>query len=135
MTQEQQELCRTLRAQYRVNIDDRLADKEIEQCRIERLKTNGNGASVTPESERFCFCAELVVGGRRLPVPPKFHDCEYITKRSQLVPLAIERTNARVVLTTANSSRWTREFNRNMDRLSASLLRSSNNGAGEHRAA
>jgi|SRR5882724_967853 len=125
MTRAQQELCKTLRAERRVNIDDQLANEEIERCRCERLKSNGS--ATPPELERgFCHCAELIVNGKRQP-RPKHHSCSYVAARSALVPQAEEIANRRVVICLASEdggasqARWMKNYTRAMERLAASL--------------
>jgi hypothetical protein len=60
----------------------------VEQCKAAREKANGNGSEAVPV--RYCQCDELIVNGKRIPMP-KFHDCEYVRRRSEVVPIAVKR--------------------------------------------
>jgi hypothetical protein len=62
--------------------------------------------------------------GERLPCPP-FHNCHYVTARSELVPIAERLANERVSNDTEHGSLWTRVFNAEMDRLAQALLNGS----------
>ena len=98
------------------NADDELADREIEQCRWERMMKNGNGS----HPQRFCDCAELIVNGERIACPPG-HSCEYVRARSALV---LDAETAALEM----PGDFTRNFVAVMDQLAASLLRQSSNG-------
>ena len=114
------------------SLDDFLLDCELERC----AKHNGSNG----EAERYCFCAELVLGEgkhqHRVPCP-KHHDCQYVAARSRLVPQAEETANERVVIRLASEdqgrsqARWVKCFAAEMERLSKPLL----NGASSKQAA
>jgi hypothetical protein len=76
---------------------------------------------------RQCHCAECRIGSVRFP-PPRFHNCEYVRKRSALVPQAERIASESVVIRPASedngesAQRWTRVFATAMDALSAPLL-------------
>jgi hypothetical protein len=94
----------------RVNIDDELSNGELASIKREREKYNGNGC----HSERFCDCAELIVGGHRVACPPG-HDCAYVRARSALV---LEAETAALGM----KGDFTRNFVAEMDRRAAPLL-------------
>lgn len=108
--------------------DDEIADGEIEACKREREQKNG----VHPlpvEPPRFCNCAELIINGKRFPIPPG-HDCAYIKARAALVWQAVWLTTEKIgdpVGNALSGYRWTAEFVRQMDRLAMPLLLQSNN--------
>jgi hypothetical protein len=101
-------------AEYtRVNLNDTLTDYELAAIAREKSKSNGS------EPERYCFCDELIVNGRRVPCPPG-HDCEYVAARSALIFEASRIATERVgdpKGTAALGYAWSKEFNRAMDRL------------------
>jgi hypothetical protein len=115
----------------RMSLDDWLIQREMESIAREKAKVNGNGSQPIPEV--YCQCDELVINGERLPCPP-WHDCSHIKTRSELVPKAVALADAVIANNTANGSKWTRRFVQEMERLSAPLLRQSNNGAHEQKA-
>jgi hypothetical protein len=73
---------RTYRAERKESYDDLSYERERELCERERAKANGNNGNGAPE--KFCYCRELIVNGRRVPCPP-LHDCSYVARRSALV--------------------------------------------------
>jgi hypothetical protein len=85
---------------------------------------------------RQCLCVECRIDGVRFP-PPRFHDCEYVRKRSRPIPQAERIANERAVIRPASegkgesAQRWTRVFATAMDALSAPLL----NGASDFKSA
>ena len=114
---------RTFRlAGKKFNVDDLLADIELEQIAEERHARNGNGS----EPERvICWCAEGIINGRRVAVH-RPSDCEYVARRSALVFEAEKIATAKVGDPTGNlrlGYNWTRVFNSEMNRLAAPLLK------------
>jgi hypothetical protein len=106
-----------------VNIDDALCDAELVRIAAAKCANNGNGN----ERGRYCDCDELIVKGRRVPVPLG-HDCEYTRKRSALIVEASRIATERVgdpKGSAALGRNWTRVFNFEMQRLAynAGLLR------------
>ena len=99
-------------------ISDELADREIEQCRRERERKNGNAEQAEPPS--YCECVELMVNGKRVPCP-EFYDCGYVEARSRLVDTAVSLATLR------NNGSGNGEFNRvfaaTMEELPGPLLR------------
>jgi hypothetical protein len=94
---------------------------------------NADDLNENGEASRFCTCDELVVGeGRnrkRVPVM-KYHDCDYVRQRNELLPQAIKRANeiVRSKLTPhddakSRSARFSRALSIEMDRLAVPLLR------------
>jgi hypothetical protein len=77
--------------------------------------------------ERFCDCQELLLHGERQPCPP-FHDCDYVRKRSALIPEAEKIVNAKVKIVPASEDHgesgalWTKAFVLCMDALAEPLL-------------
>jgi hypothetical protein len=132
MSSARAELIRSIRAARHYNAGDALADAEIAACRAELQRKNGSNGS-QPESPRYCFCRELIVGGERQPMP-KHHDCGYVAARAALVDEAEARAIKAVGYPDKNNgSAFTRRFNLEMDRLSRPLLhQSSSNGAHAH---
>ena len=129
MTAAQQNLCRSLRAERRVNIDDELYEREISQSRFERAMANG---SAKKEPERvLCDCLEGIVNGRRVAVHRPV-DCEYVRERSKLVEAAATVATVRVgdpaVGGKDRGYEWTRCFAAVVEEFAAPLLRQSNNG-------
>ena len=105
------------------NCNDLLADIELQQISESKHKANGNGS----EPRVICWCAEGMVGGRRVAVH-RPADCEYTARRTALVYEASRITTERVGDPTGRNAlgyAWTNEFNRVMDRLAynAGLLR------------
>src|SRR5438105_4541935 len=102
--------------QEHVNIDDELSSGEMASIRREKemasMRVNGNG-----DVERFCWCAELVVNGKRIPCPVG-HNCGYVAQRSALVPDA-ETAALRM------PGDFTKNFVAEMNRLAAPLLNGS----------
>jgi hypothetical protein len=81
--------------------------------------SNGNGS----EPVRYCWCDELIVNGKRIPMP-KFHDCEYVRRRSELVKTAMATVTKNIpFIPFQNGERFTRAFVSEMEKLSAPLLR------------
>jgi len=108
---------------------------EIAQCAAGRVAATSNGNGEV----RYCRCHELVIDNRRVPAP-KFHDCNYTHQRSGLVSEA-ERTANRLVKRGPDQDgdefinhAWMRCFAREMERLSAPLLRQLGNGTHEQKA-
>ena len=106
------------------NVDDVMADLELEAISKERHAKNGNGRG---EPRVMCWCSEGIVNGRRVAVH-RPADCAYVAARSALVYKAARITTERVGDATGRNSlgyAWTNEFNRVMDRLAynAGLLR------------
>ena len=134
MTEQQQQQIKTPRQDCRISLDDFLADAEITACKAEREKANGNGS----EPPRFCCCRELIDShGKRLPYS-KWHDCEYTARRSFLVDDAARIATQKIGDPVGDSSRgyrWTKCFVAEMEKLSAPLLRQSDNGTREQKAA
>ena len=98
---------------------DRIADLEIEQCRLERARKNGNAIFAEP---RYCNCPELIVNGTRRPCPPG-HNCGYVHDRSLLVPVAAQRATEQIPgFSVPDAPKWTRLFSSAMDELAAPLL-------------
>jgi hypothetical protein len=85
--------------------DDVIAKLDARRC------VNGDG-------EVYCECAETVVNGLRVPVPPG-HNCEYVRLRTALVAEAERRAGE---LRTDNSRTWMRRFVSAMEELSKPLL-------------
>ena len=117
MTKDWQSLIRGFKNPRKVNPSDELCDAEIAACKAEREKKNGNGRSHEPP--RYCWCSELLLDGKRLPVP-KFHDCAYVAARSECVFAA----SALATATGATGYKWVSVFPAEMERLAAPLLRS-----------
>jgi hypothetical protein len=116
---------RSLSALHR---DELAYQRERELCERERAaKANGNGSNAP---EKFCYCRELVVNGRRVPCLP-WHNCNYVARRSALVneaaAKATEKCGDPVVIKNLGY-RWTKIFNSEMTRLAKPLLNQSNNG-------
>lgn len=134
MSQKTWSMIRGCRAKRR-SFDDAVADAEIDRCRQERARKNGNQPP-PPAPPRYCHCIELVVNGRRVPIP-QGHDCGYVAARSALVWQASRIATEKIGDPATNAvlgCRWTKEFNRQMDRLAALLLNGSNgNGSGPER--
>jgi hypothetical protein len=78
-------------AGQKFNVDDLLAEIELEQ--LAKAKRNGNGNGSDPE--RYCWCDELLVNGKRVPCPPH-HDCSYVAARSALVYEAAKIATQRI---------------------------------------
>jgi hypothetical protein len=115
------EQIKTYAAAGKLCYDDLVFEREIEQCRQERAKKNGNGQ----DALRLCWCDEGVIHGKRMAVH-RPADCEYVARRSALVPEASKIATERMgdpKGVSALGYAWTKEFNREMDRLSAPLLR------------
>jgi hypothetical protein len=75
----------------------------------------------------FCDCAECVIEGARIPSSQfyRFHNCDYVRRRSKLVPQAVKIANEQVPYKDGdknNSTKWTRVFAGAMDALAAPLL-------------
>jgi len=89
-----------------MNLDDVLGALDA------RHGVNGDG------EDRYCECAELIICGARVPVPPG-HDCEYVRQRNELIGEA-----SRIADTLADDDpyAWTRRFVAEMDELSKHLL-------------
>jgi hypothetical protein len=125
MTRAKKDQWRT-RNWERISLDDFLFERE--QCAIERAKLTENGGN----GERYCQCAELIIGGKRIPCP-KHHDCRYVAQRSALVAEASKLATKKIGDPTNDKERgytWTKIFNAEMDRLSAPLLNGAHgNGA------
>jgi hypothetical protein len=115
MMTHQQEQIKTFTNERKVNASDELCDAEIAACKAKREKANGSH----DEPPRYCWCAELLLDGKRLPVP-KFHNCDYVAARSACVFSAA----ALATSTGAPGNDFTRTFAREMERLSRPLLRS-----------
>jgi hypothetical protein len=137
MTKQQQEQIKAPRPERKQSISDWLYERELAQIAAGRAKVNGSNGS---EPQRFCSCAELVIGeGRnrdRVPCP-KYHDCRYIEARSALVSEAVRIATEKIGDPTWDAQRchrWTKEFVRQMEKLSAPLLRQSGNGTHEQKA-
>ena len=113
--------------------------KEAVRCSSNGVRSTPLQFSLQPVSQPkavqkmnsdFCDCAECKIDGERFPTPPfhRFHDCEYVRKRSRLIPQAERIANERVVIRPASEDngesahRWTRVFATAMDALSARLL-------------
>jgi hypothetical protein len=111
---------------HKISYDDLAYERERELCERERARANGNG-SVTPE--RYCWCNELVIGGQRYPCPPH-HDCQYVGRRNAMIAEA-SRLATKKVGVEASAYRWTAEFVKAMDRLTAPLLNQSESGGRE----
>src|SRR4029077_1001332 len=111
-----------------LSLYDFIYECEMRAVEREKIERHGNGS----QPERYCDCRELLLDdGTRLPCPP-LHDCAYVRERSRLVPEAVRRASERIGEPTgddvAYGYRWTGAFNREMDRLSAPLLKQSGNG-------
>jgi hypothetical protein len=105
--------------QYK-SIDDWLLDGELDRIAREKLKLNGN--HLKPP----CDCAECVIHGERVQMPEQ-HNCEYVRERSKLVGIAAAIATEKIGRPCGGEvgARWTAEFVRQMDRLSAPLLNGS----------
>ena len=105
--------------------------KELELIPREKAKANGG----SQPQQRFCDCLEILLDGKRLSCSPQ-HDCEYCRRRSsELIPVAVALTNAVIANDSANGDEWSRRFNFEMEKLAAPLLKQSDNGARERKAA
>ena len=134
MNPQDQLRIKTYQAERRISYDDAAYERERELCKRERAAANGNG-SVAPE--RFCWCDECVIRGKRYPILPH-HDCKYTQARTALVSKAAQIATKRCgdpVGDKAGAYRWTAEFVKTMDRLSAPLLNQSESGGSERKAA
>jgi hypothetical protein len=121
------ELYHSFQSERRVNVNDELADAELESIRRAKEKLNGSH-----EPPKFCNCPETLINGKRVAAPPG-HCCEYSKARSALVSKAIQITNGRMGDLEGDSQHaraWTKYFVLVMETLSASLLKQSN-GANE----
>ena len=105
-----------------MNIDDMLADIGEPP----RASTDANG-ELPP---RFCCCDELLDADRKRRPCPRFHDCDYIRRRNQLLPEAIDLANKIVAARStkdddanARSIRFSRALSMVMDKLARPLLR------------
>jgi len=108
------------------SIDQWLLDGELDRIESARIKKNGAGIRLKPA----CDCAECLIHGERVRMPEQ-HNCEYVRERSKLVGMALVIATQKIGDLEGNtklSVKWTAEFVRQMDRLSAPLL----NGSGSH---
>jgi hypothetical protein len=120
---------RTYHAERKTCYDDVAYEAEREQCERERAKANGSNGNGSVEPERFCWCRELIVNGKRQPVP-LHHDCEYIRRRDALIPEAVRIANNHCSpIGKETGYKWTRTFVRALDRLAKPLLNQSDNGS------
>jgi hypothetical protein len=100
----------------------RIADKVCPSAKFPRV--------VNGRTDNFCDCAECKIDGVRVPTPQfhRFHNCEYVRKRSALVPQAERIASETVAIRLASDdngescTQWTRAFATAMDALSAPLL-------------
>jgi hypothetical protein len=124
------ERIRTYAATRKLCYDDAVFEIEYEQCRRELAKKSGS-ADHKPKRVK-CRCAESIVNGRRIPVHRQ-SDCEYVARRSALVPEASRLATEKVGDPLGDADcgyRWSAEVVRVMNRLSGPLLRQSGNGSG-----
>ena len=113
------EVIKGPRCERKISLDDFLFESERLAIERREIINNSNG---DPLEARFCDCPELLINGKRLPCPPH-HDCDYVRKRSALVPEA-ERIAAETIGDTrgiTNGFRFTREFVKQMEKLAANL--------------
>jgi hypothetical protein len=119
--------------------------KEAVCCRSNRVRSTSLQFSLQPILQpkavqklngNSCDCAECKIDGVRVPSPQfhRFHDCDYVRRRSRLVPQAERIANEQVPYMDghkSNGAKWTRAFASAMDALAAPLL----NGARSSKAA
>jgi len=121
MNAVQLEQIKTYAGRRKLCYDELVFEQEIEQCKQERAKKNGNG-----EPERvICWCDEGVINGKRVPVH-RPEDCAYVARRSALVPEAARIATAKIgdpKGATKLGYAWTRQFDAEITRLAAPLLR------------
>ena len=97
----------------KVSLDEFLFECERRSVEREEIKRNGDCIE-----EKFCYCLELIVNGKRLPCS-KYHDCSYVSQRSALVPEA-DRIAARAIKGRCGriaQSKYVRVFAATMERL------------------
>jgi hypothetical protein len=81
---------KTYQAERKISYSDALFEAELEQCAAERAaKANGENGNGADAPERYCWCAECVIRGKRYPMLP-YHDCKYTQARTALVRKAAE---------------------------------------------
>jgi hypothetical protein len=132
MTAYQQAQIKTPKPERKISLDDFWYEREMEVIAREKAKLNGKH----PAPARYCSCDELKLRGRRLPCPP-WHDCDYAKARSALCSEAsriVTEKMGNLIGDSQHAHHWTREFVRQMEKLSAPLLKQSSNGAHEQKA-
>jgi hypothetical protein len=83
----------------------------------EKNGANGNGEVVV-----YCECRELVVNGKRQPIPHG-HDCDYERVRTALIGEAERIATAKAgTRDTGNGNRWTKIFAQAMEELAKRCL-------------
>jgi len=116
------EQIKTYAAKEKLSYDDAVYEVEREQCRRELARKSGQKDH---EPKRvICWCDEGVINGRRVVVHRPC-DCQYTERRSALVPEAARITTEKIgepIGDAATGYRWTAEFVRQMNRLSAGCL-------------
>jgi hypothetical protein len=110
------------------SIDDWLLDGELDNIARSKLKLNGE------HSKPPCDCPECLIHGERVRMPEQ-HDCEYVRARSKLVVIALVNTTDKIGDPQGDVKRgmkWTAEFVRQMESLSAPLLKTITCGAAQN---